>query len=323
MSEYVFNAASNDAHNGGLHSATALVARLVETLAELDDRLPGPARALKLPRDPWELPVTQDADGQPLSLGEVINGFYESGQTRDLATFFDALQCCAPAVEQLDDSAVEAILRLSPIGPAAGHEGIYDAVCEAGYDAMQCVVTGGTLVSLAHPRWDFDRAVVEYDGQGIECDHASHSVHIDPIVQRRRAAAREAVTRQNFEATRRDAFPFLVWGQDVEGQLATFPPEYLGLAFTRLANLDDMAKRWKESGSAEPEPGNLVLRRESELTMQNYRQERRFRSAAGEIETYETHVWIDRGNRVHLLLDYANRTVEIGYVGRHLRTWTF
>ncbi|TNF16502.1 MAG: hypothetical protein EP320_01705 [Rhodobacteraceae bacterium] len=323
MSEYVFNAASNDAENGGLRAATSLVVELVETLAELDGRLPGPTRALKLPKDPWDLLLAHNAEGEPVSLGEIVNGFYESGQTRELATFFDAMQCYAPAVEQLDDSVIDAILRLSPSGPALGHEAVFDAVCEAGYDAMQCVVTGGTLVSLAHPRWNFDHAVLECDGNAVEFDHASQPDHVDSIVQRSLEATRETVTRRNFELTRRNAFPSLTWGQDVTGQIEVFPSEYLRLAFTRLANLDEMARRWQESGSAEPDPGSMVLRGESELTMQNYEQERRFRSAAGDIQTYETHVWIDRGNRIHLRLDHAHRTVEVGYIGRHLRTWSF
>ncbi len=322
MSEYVFNAVSNDRHNGGLYGATELVKTFLETLADLDYRLDGPARALKLPANPWDLRVTSDVTGEAVSLGEIINGFYESGQTRELATFFDALQCYAPAVEQLEESAIDAILRLSPSGPVEGFESLYASVCDAGYEAMQCVVTGGTLVSLAHERWNFDRGVVACDERRVEFDHASCATHVDAILLRKQKAARDAVTRQNFDAVRREAFPSLIWGRDVVRQIATFPAEYLGLAFSRLASLDDMAARWMTSGTPEPDAGRIVLRNESELTMSNFSEDRRFRSASGDMQTYETHVWIDRGNRIHLLLDRTERTVEIGYIGPHLRTWT-
>lgn len=278
---------------------------------------------MKLPRNPWDFPVTRDGQGQEISLGEVINRFYESSQTYELAAFFDALQCYAPTVGQLDETAIEAILRLSPSGPAAGHEAVFEAICEAGYDAMQCVVTGGTLVSFAHERWDFDHGVVQCGGKVVEFDHASRTSHVGGIIKRRIRAARSAVTRQNFEAIRAEAFPSLAWGQDTARQLQTFPSEYLGLAFTRLANLDEMVKRWRTSGTAAPDPGSMILRAESELTMQNYGLDRRFRSSTGEMTTYETHVWIDRGNRIHLLLDPANRALEVGYVGPHLRTWKY
>lgn len=322
MSEYVFNTASNDLHNGGLHAATDLVTTLLETLAELDDRLGGAARAFKLPADPWDLQVTSDPTGKSVSLGEIVNGFYEAGQTRELATFFDALQCYAPSVELLEDTAIDAILRLSPSGSVEGFEKVYEPVCAAGYDAMQCVVTGGLLVSLAHERWDFDRAVVKCDAQRIEFDHASRPTHVDPIMLRKQKAAREAVTRQNFEAVRREAFPSLIWGRDVVRQIMTFPAEYLGLAFSRLASLDDIAKRWAGSGVLEPDAMGMELRNESQLTMSNYSEDRRFRSASGTMQTYETHVWVDRGNRIHLFLDRAAQTIEIGYLGPHLRTWT-
>lgn len=300
-----------------------LVAKLVETLAALDDQLAGPPRPLKLPQNLWELQVAVSAAGKVVSLGEIIYDFYGAGQTRDLATFFDALQCYAPAVDRLDDATIEAILRLEPTASAPGFEAIYPAICAAGLDAMQCAVTDGTLVSLDRERWNFDRAVVACGAHTVEIDHASRPVHVDSIVQRRLVAARAEVTLGNFEAIRHLAFPSLLWGQEIASQLQRFPSEYLGLAFTRLAALDDMARRWQETGAANPDSGGLELKGESDLTMQNYGDERRFRSSNGDMRTYETHVWIDRGNRIHLILDKAQRTIEIGYMGTHLRTWNF
>lgn len=321
MSEYVFNPASNDGQNGGEHAATALVATFVEILAELDARLIGPARPLKLPCNAWDMQVSLDAEGRPLTLGGLINAFYEDGRTRDLANFFDALQSFAPADDQLDDAMIEAVLRLDATAPVAGHEAVYPAICDAGLEAMQCAVTEGTLVSFAHPRWDFDQGVVACGDDQIAIDHASLVQHVDAIVLRKIDAAREEVTRRNFEVLRGRAFPSLLWGQDVVGQLQRFPSEFLGLTFRRIAKLDDIARRWQSSGAAMPDSGSLELKPESDLTMQNYAEERCYRSSTGEMRTYETHVWIDSGNRIHLLLDRAARTIEIGYIGPHLRTW--
>lgn len=319
----MFNVASNDGRNGGVHAAAVLVATLVETLAELDDRLPGPPRPLKLPQDPWELAIAVNTEGEVISLGEIINEFYGNIQTRELATYFDALQCYSPAAEHLDDKTIEAILRLELTGPAAGHEGVYAAICDSGMDAMQCAVMDGTLISLAHARWDFDLASVMCGQRQIEIEHASRPPHVDAIVDRRLQAARAGVTLRNFEAARHNAFSSLLWGHDVVDQLRQFPSEYLGLAFKRLAALDDMARRWRTTGSVSPDPGGLELKGESDLTMQNFADERRFRSSMGEMRTYETHIWIDRGNRIHLIVDTDHKTVEIGYVGTHLRTWKF
>lgn len=323
MSEYVFNSASNNGGNGNLRAAITLVVTLVKTLAELDRVFQGPSRALKLPQNPWDLFVANDVDGHPVSLGEIVNNFYESGETRDLATFFDALQCYAPTVDQLEDITIDAILRLLPSGPAPEREELFDAVRAAGYEAMQCVVTGGTLVSFDYPKWNFHQGAVKCDEKLVEFDHASCTEHVAEISLRNTDAGRKNITRKNFDATKHRAFPSLVWGQEVADQFALFPSEYLKLAFVRLANLDNMARKWKESGSVAPDPGSMELKGESDLTMQNYTQDRCFRSSTGDMKVYETHVWIDRGNRIHLRLDYAQRDVEIGYVGRHLPTWNY
>lgn len=323
MSEYVFNVASNDEQNGGMHAASVLVATLVETLAQLDDQLAGPPRPFKLPQDPWELLITVNAAGEAVSLGEIINDFYGDSRTRELASYFDALQCYSPAAEYLDDQAIEAILRLEPTGPAAGHEAVYEAICDSGIDAMQCAVMDGTLISLAHARWDFDLASVMCGNCQIYFDHASRPPHVNAIFDRRLNAARADITLRNFEAARHNAFSSLHWGQDVAEQLKQFPSEYLGLAFKRLASLDDIARRWQDTGSAVPDPRGLELKGESDLTMQNYANLRRFRSSTGEMRTYETHIWIDQGNRIHLFLNNEERTIEVGYVGKHLRTWRF
>ena len=186
---------------------------------------------------------------------------------------------------------------------------------------MQCVVTNGTLVSLDHAQWNFDHAIVECDGARVQFDHASRVDHIGPIARRERDVARNAISTRNFESVRRTAFPLLDWGQEVTGQISTFPSNYLRLAFTRLASLDDIVRHWRSSGSAEPDQANLIFRNESALTMDNYGNQRRFRSASGEMKTYEQHVWIDQGNRIHVIVDVGARSIEVGYIGTHLRTW--
>ncbi len=322
MSEYVFNGHSNNAAETNVHEGTALVVVLLETLAELDSSLPGPVRPLKLPQYPWELNVAYGADRVAVTLGEIIDRFYESGTTRELAVFFDAMQCYAPAVELLEDSTIEAILRLEPSEPVPGYQTIYQAICDAGLDAIQCAVVNGTLVSLDHPRWNFNHAMVECNCARIEIDHASRVEHVEPICRRARVRAVSTMTTRNFEVTREVAFPSLDWGQDVADQISIFPARFLSLAFTRLARLDDIVRNWRSTGAAQPDQGNLNFRGESALTMDNYGNERRFRSASGEVKTYEKHVWIDRGNRIHFIVDSNTRCIEIGYIGRHLSTWT-
>lgn len=323
MSEYVFNEASNFPDRTTPADGHTLTVIFIETLVELDTLPDRDNRPLKLPALPWDLVISREENGTDRSLGELANDLYESHETRQLAVFFDALQSHAPAIDKLDDATVDAILRIQPTAAAEGFEAVFPAICDAGFDAMQCVVTGGTLVSLDRDPWRFSHVRFECDGRPAELGHASHPDHVEDLSAADRVDARRRMTRQNFAAVRRRAFPCLLWGADVDRQMETFPSEYLTLAFSRLALLDDIVRRWQASGAVEPDTGSLVFQGESDLTMDNYGEERRYRSSTGEIRTYETHVRIDLGNRLHFILDKAARALEVGYLGPHLRTWRF
>ncbi|WP_137803352.1 hypothetical protein [Caulobacter sp. 3R27C2-B] len=323
MSEYVFNAISNAPDQTTATEGRALTVTLLQTLAALD-AFPGRAnRPLKLPANPWVLPFCQDEHGVATSFGDLAHSLYEASETYPLAVYFDALNSQAPAIAALDDTVIDAILRVQPTAASPGQEAIYEAVCAAGFDAMQCFVTGGTLVSLDRDPWRFALARFECDGAPASLEHASRPDHVDELIQEDRLEARRLVTRRNFVAFRERAFPCLTWGADVDDQIERFPAEYLSLAFSRLASLDDIVRQWRASGAAAPDPGNLIFRGESELTMQNYGDLRRFRSASGQMATYETHLWIDTGNRLHFIIDTGQRGIEVGYIGTHLKTWKF
>lgn len=296
---------------------------MIQVLAELDALIEGPARPLKLPQDAWSVILSRLEDGEELSLGTCANEFYGSPQTYDLAVFFDALQQHAPAVDGLDDATIESILRLEPDAPAAGYERFYEQVRAAGCEAMQCAVTGGVLISLDRPAWDFDRAAVICGEASIEFDHASRVQHAEAIGARQHQQLMNSLSPQNFNAVRERVFPSLRWGQEVAGQIEVFPAEYLHLAFKRLAKLNSIVSAWSHSESNLPDFAGLEIRPESDLTMQNYAAARRFRSATGDIRTYEKHVTVTSGTRIHLIVDDEARSIEIGYIGVHLPTWKF
>lgn len=323
MSEYVFNAISNLPDQTTVAEGRALTVTLLQTLAALDTFPGRENRPLKLPANPWVLTFSQDERGAAISFGDFAHSLYEAADTYPLAVYFDALNSHAPATAALDDAVIDAILRVQPTAASPGQEAVYEAVCEAGFDAMQCFVTGGTLVSLDRDPWRFALARFEIEGAPASLEHASRPNHVDELEREDRLEARRLVTRRNFAAFRERAFPCLTWGADVEGQMERFPAEYLSLAFSRLASLDDIVRQWRASGAATPDPGSLVFRGESDLTMQNYGDLRRFRSASGQMATYETHIWIDTGNRVHFIVDAARRGIEVGYLGTHLKSWNF
>jgi hypothetical protein len=323
LSDYVLNRASLEPFIVGHEPAKNLVRTLIQTVADLDDGLGGAPRAFRVPQDVWELPFAKHAaDGPILTLGELANSLYEGPDTRDLATFFDALQTYSPAVEGLLDAEIDAILRFTPTKPANGYENLFDAITKAGFDAIQCAIVSSILISVDQAEWNFDHARFRSGDRELQFDHASRPVHASAIIDRARSRVRDQIGRENFEGLRIEAFPLLEWGADVSDQVSKFSADFLALAFKRLATLDDIARRWQTEQTVAPETGNIIFRSESDLTMQNYENDRKFRSSRGTVQTYEKHVWIDRGNRIHFIIKAKERTFEIGYIGPHLRTWT-
>jgi RecB family exonuclease len=57
--------------------------------------------------------------------------------------------------------------------------------------------------------------------------------------------------------------------------------------------------------------------------MKRYGTARRFRGLDGLQHTYEDHMWIDRGNRIHMIREETHRDVEVGYIGVHLPTMDY
>ncbi len=321
MSDRVFNRASNRPDVTTISQGRDLAIRFVQTLAELDVQFPGEPRALRLPQSPWELVFSDRDDEAPRSLGQYASEFYGSPETYDLGVFFDAMQSYAPAVAALEDEIVEAILEARLTGAAPGFDAEYEAIHAAGFEAMQCALTNSVLVSLDRAPWQFSRAAFLRDDVGAELRHASRPEHVADLVRDARRSAQVRMSRQSFMAERGTAFPCLDWGRDVEAQMAKFSSAYAPLAFGRLTMLDDIVRDWRARGLANPDTRSLVFKPESQLTMDNYGGERLHRSADGSMRTYETHIWIDGGHRIHFVTDPETRSLEIGYIGPHLRTW--
>ena len=175
--------------------------------------------------------------------------------------------------------------------------------------------------------WDRDRITVRFDEllpdetieeASEEIDQLTRSAHAGPICDRHRerllAGSDPVALWENREA----AFPHLVFGPDVEGNLkdqAHLFPTIVG----KLKDLDRSAREWRDVGGPAP-PWKTKVTPESTEKMKNrsFRATRGFRSHGGTRETFEWHARFGDGGRIHLRFDPDSREVEIGYIGRHL-----
>lgn len=201
---------------------------------------------------------------------------------------------------------------------------------EDGTSLVLCAITGGVAVGFpSEPVWDRDRITVAFrellpndtfEEVDEEIDHLARAAHASPITDRHLRRLRSRIeTPADIWNQRAAAFPHLTFGPDVKEQLERLNAGWLTTVVNRLADLDASAAAWRESGGAAP-PWTCKVTPESESVMQypKLREARRFRSVGGERLLFEWHARYGDSGRIHLRFEARERTVEIGYVGRHL-----
>lgn len=322
MSEYVLNNACIATPYSDLDQAQRHLAEMLRGVAAFEangDELP----LLRLVRDPWLYPLVRDATDREYSISEVAQFMYGTSY-HDVAAFFDSLARAIPSDAGLDDLTIEAVLRIMPEGPASGLEATYDSVIAAGFDGLLCAVAHLTLISLlSSPLWRHDKMGFMVGGETYSFDHIANSLHGVAISRRNTEALREELAASSFWTLRARAFPHLRFGIDVEAQIRRFSATLFRLMLKRLAELDDRAQRWQASESREFPSGPSEITPETPATMKNYGGERRYRGYDGTTRTFEEHIWIDRGNRIHLICHQESKVLEIGYIGKHLSTMKY
>lgn len=321
MSDYILNRISTLPAYASLGSAQADMALLLSALAACDEgavELP----AFRSHSDLWTTPLAKQGE-QPLSFGEVAHSLYGT-QHHDAATYFDSLSRMSPADLDLSELDTEYFLTIEPEAPAAGLEAAFSAVLRNPHDTVLCAITGSTLASL--PRdddWKHGQLGFTTAGTEHKIDHVSLPEHASAIIARRIEEAKSEITARSFWTLKDKAFPHLRFGLDVERQIKRFSAHIFPLAVQRLANLNRRALAWKSSADGAFPDGSPDITPETSDTMKNYGHYRNYKGDDGKNRCFEDHQWIDSSHRLHLIKHEDDRTVEIGYIGRHLPTMKF
>ncbi len=322
MTDYVLNGASIVEPYHDVTAARTDLATLLRGLALLDaDSATLPS--LRMNVDPWLQLIVQNDVEASISLGGLVHGFYGTPD-HDLAAFFDALNRTVPAEATLTNIEVEAVLRLSPDAPAPGYEQTFPSVLAAGIDALICAAMNFILIGLRRSDlWRFDAMGFVSGCDACLFDHVAEPSHAEAIRGRRLAGLRHELASRTFWSMRARVFPGLLFGLDVQNQIEKFSTTLLPLLFKRLAELDERSTRWSQSKADRFPDGTTEISGETARTMKRYADDRRFRGHDGVMRTFEDHMWVDRSHRIHLICNTTQKTVEIGYVGRHLPTMEY
>lgn len=200
---------------------------------------------------------------------------------------------------------------------------------EDGKPLLLCALTHSVAIGLpSHEGWDHDRVTVcfeellpddTFSSESEDIDHLARAAHAELICARHRLLLRAGLRHDELWAKRREVFPNLVFGPDVEDHLAELQTVHFHTVVNKLAQLDAAAGGWHDAGGAMP-PWTCVVTNESESVRNNttLREKRRFRSHSGDRALFLWHARFGSGGRIHLRFDPERREVEIGYIGGHL-----
>ena len=199
-----------------------------------------------------------------------------------------------------------------------------------------CAISDGIAVSFPSDSvWDGNLIKVDFyelkdDGSGEvseeetfeEIDNLARSDHAPPIYERHRRSLRGQITSYaELWNNRKQAFPYLIFGPDVEDHLKKLNTGDLGTIVGKLANLNAAAAEWPNvGGGAPPWETRAKVANESE-SLQNdvkLRERRRFKSHDGTPQLFLWHARFSYSGRIHLRFDPSSHEIEIGYIGKHL-----
>ena len=96
-------------------------------------------------------------------------------------------------------------------------------------------------------------------------------------------------------------------------------PGLFNTVVNRLADLDAAARDWRQTRGSLPQWKTKVTP-ESGTVMNNpaLSKARRFRSVSGQSAIFDWHARFGNNGRIHLRIDPATTTIEVGYIGKHL-----
>jgi hypothetical protein len=240
---------------------------------------------------------------------------------QDERTFFRLITARFPVDHGLAD------LRNALLGREYRYQG---RPC-VGLGAADVVDTVCISFALAE-EWNSDRITVhhgflneatgEYEQDQVIVLHASAPTHMAAHEQWFVDRQRVIVSGTDLYERRDELLPELVFCEEAASQLATLTAGHAMLhpVAKKLFSFQDYASTWND-GPFDPKQLPMKATPESESTMNEFGRDRDFKMPTGALISLPWHVrltglpW-----RIHFGWDVNNRTIIVGYIGRHLPT---
>jgi hypothetical protein len=272
-------------------------------------------RAIRLPAFATDITL-----GNEFTLYDVILQILKTPHLKDRGVLFASLIQLAPIDDGLSDESIEFLLLNTVVG------------FESSLSLLLCAFGNHVSLSLdQNGAWERDQLEVSVRhtnarGKTSETistiDNLSKAAHADPIIVRHRAFLARATDKSTFWARKNECFPCLMFGLDVEAQIARLDTKIFDSVAERLIQLNGAAAIWAKSRRPSPEYSSKVTG-ESQTTMQKFGRLRDYRDATGKTTRYELHARVADGHRIYFRPLANSKKIEIGYVGPHLPTDLF
>ena len=312
MRELVFNHASVRISDQARDSLHAWLKNIVLGMSQLVH-----ARvvqmSLRLSHEPYAIECFEDH-----TLGHAFEVLRELGH-RDEYVFLSRLVTRTPLTSEIESDTKDRFL-------SAG------SLCVPGDDEeppILCAITDWIIVSFpSRPSWNCDSLEVQFvellldgsfDERSEHVDQLSRSHHAEHIVGRHRNRIRLGCNDPvSFWKNRQDAFPFLLFGPEVERNVVSCA-HLLSTIVGKLIELDEAAREWHDDGGPAPRWRTRVTPESKDrMSDSKFVRTRTFMSSIGSHEIFEWHARFGSSGRIHLRFEATSRIVEIGYIGPHL-----
>ena len=238
---------------------------------------------------------------------------------RDEYRFFVGLAAKVPLLNELEEDIRDRFRACEEQTLAKGD----------GDPLVLCAISDGIAVGFPSQEiWDSDRLDVRFCellqndtlNETVEViDQLTRAVHAVEIIDRHRSRLSAAIDPRDLWRRRKEIFPNLVFGLDVESNLITAAAHFSTI-IAKLSDLDASAGEWKAKKRGPAPNWKTYVSPESSHSMRNrdFRQSRTFRSYHGGNRIFEWHARYGSSGRIHLYFDANHFEVEIGYIGSHL-----
>jgi hypothetical protein len=319
MSDFVFNHSSTQPPFGNIQDVIPILAAMLKAMATLEAHFPERPN-FRLRDNPWEIEIATTNDVSH-NLGEVVELLFRSNHV-DEGSYFVDLALMTPSWDELDEDVIESIINFDELLEHPDVPGTHLLATEAGEEALVCAVTGSVLASLCrNAAHSTSQIGFICSGKTYKFDHTSNPLTSSSISERLTHDAFAQLSARNFPQRKNEIFPNLLFGLETDDQILNFPSNFIKLLFTRLKDLDSLSQHWQQHGTL---PENCItFQNESEFTMNKYGYQRNRKGYDGEPRTFELHVWVGSGTRIHLFKHDNLKQIEIGYMGPHLDTKLF